>query len=271
MEIAWYAGERLPCWSLAESLSAVSIRNLLSSLIIHGNESLPNSTISSRALAGRGSAWSLRLSLGEQHLKHDADDNNEAEEDGEEGDTILPPNRFTTFYCHIRRGGTGNHLWESPLIAAQRAEAFIIATTTSSSSSSGSEERVFRVDPIDAQVFIARTVSAAANDGVAITKNNSDIFAATDFELRSYSRAAEDLQQQRTRVKSGGEPWSRLEMLKKLSALRSAAERAIRSTVNGTPLTAEGQSALEAIAAGDAEMAELTNDEGDDGEGGFSQ
>ena len=252
MEIIWYAGERLPCWHLDDNkTSAVSIRNLLSSLIYHGNEALPNSLISSRALTGRHSAWSLRLSLGaQQQLKHDNDDN-----DVGEGDKILPPTRFTTFYCHIRRLSTGLHLWESPLVAAQRAEAFIIATTSTGVLSEDTP-RVFRVDPVDAQVFIARTVTSAASDGVLLGNDaTGTIFAATDFELRSYSRAAEELYEQRARVKNGGELWTRVEMLKKLSALRGAAERALRSAATGTVLTDEGKSAIEAVAAGDAAMA----------------
>ena len=265
MEILWHAGERIPVWSFEDShVSAISVLDLVSSLIFRGAEVPSGSLIAARAALGCGSAWSLRVSLlGGAHLNNN--ENVRGDEDAEDeskcsvGDGILPPQRFKIFHIYVRRG-TGLLLWESPLVAAQRVEAFVVATTTDDG-----EQRAFRVDPVDAQMLIARTVSAAAAGGVACGAA-ATAFAPDDFQLHKYSRAAEALAVQRTRCAAGGEPWTRMEQLAKLAALRSAAQVAYRCVAEGETLTAENRAALEAVFAGDAAMS-AGGESGCEGEG----
>jgi hypothetical protein len=133
--------------------------------------------------------------------------------------------------------------WESPLISSQRAEAFVVAMTEVAD---GGEKRVYKVDPIDAQVAISDAISAAVSESDG---SQTHIGA----QIRAYSRAANTLHAQRQRVAAGGEPWTRAEQLSKLAMLRTASEGILSKMV--TAYSPEETAILDALAAGDAAMA----------------
>ena len=135
--------------------------------------------------------------------------------------------------------------WESPLISSQRAEAFVVAMTEVAD---GGEKRVYKVDPIDAQVAISDAISAAVSESDG-SQTNPHIVA----QIRAYSRAANTLHAQRQRVAAGGEPWTRAEQLSKLAMLRTASEGILSKMV--TAYSPEETAILDALAAGDAAMA----------------
>jgi len=247
MYVIWHTGAATspsPQWRLSP---LPALRSTLSNLIIRGFETPPDSAAS--LLAGQlfCTAWSVRICLDNDTLLERSTINEGEDDECSIGDGVLPPPRFRFFDIILSRG-SGLVRWESPLVSSQRAEAFVLAMTEVTD---GGEKRVYKVDPIDAQVAISDAVSAAVSES-----DESLTAPHVGAQIRAYSRAANTLHAQRQRVAAGGEPWSRTEQLAKLAMLRTASEGILSKKVRGiVEFSPEETAILDAVAAGDAAMA----------------
>jgi hypothetical protein len=165
----------------------------------------------------------------------------------------------------VRRSG-GVPVWESPLVTEQRSQAFLVARAgeggegeggggAAAGAREGEEEEgapgvtAWRVPPIDAMLLAARALEALLPEE-----------AATAPPLRAFRRRAFDLEEQRARVRAGGQQWTRAEQLKLLAALRAQARQA-----DGTEMSVQHRAVVAAFAQG--ELAMGSSEEGEEGGG----
>lgn len=144
----------------------------------------------------------------------------------------------------LRRGGSGLVRWESPLVALQRAEGFLILRRKDG------ELLVWRLAPLTTQTVIYTLVQEAAAVGTPL--GNADAHAAAAADVAGYAAATAVLQAQIERVRAGGEPWTLEERLAKLERL----ERMARSA-DGKPDSERSdmeKSVVEAIADARSEL-----------------
>ena len=161
----------------------------------------------------------------------------------------------------VRRSG-GVPVWESPLVTEQRSQAFLVARAGEGGEGEreGEEEEeegapgvtAWRVPPIDAMLLAARALEALLPEE-----------AATAPPLRAFRRRAFDLEEQRARVRAGGQQWTRAEQLKLLAALRAQARQA-----DGAEMSVQHRAVVAAFAQG--ELAMGSGEEGEEGGGGGS-
>lgn len=141
--------------------------------------------------------------------------------------------RCNVFQFGLRKPSALVH-WESPLIAAQRAEGLFMAYR----SGHADEAMIWRVSPVDLQVAVVAVISLALETGAPLASQatitspgsnaaaaspNPDpvIIASAAAEWKQYSSATASLAAQRDRVAGGGEPWTRMEKLQRLAKLQS--------------------------------------------------
>jgi hypothetical protein len=182
----------------------------------------------------------------------------EGDEDAEERAGSLPPPSCCVLHVGVRRGG-GAIRWESPLVVAQRAEAFVVAHPRGGWG--GRRVLTWRVDPVAAQAWVA----AAARGAAAAPAAAAALHYSVAGQLRAYGSLADALEAQRVRVAAGGEAWTRQEMLAKLSRLGTLrdralvdaareAERARAAGLGEPPLPLELMAVVEAWEAGNREI-----------------
>ena len=130
--------------------------------------------------------------------------------DEDSGSMPMASQRFLEL-CIVRRGGT-LALWESPLITEQRSEAFLFARRHAEEDAESAT--VWRLPPIDCRLLFLRAVCSLQEEGAELPP-----------ALRAFRRKALDLAEQRERVRTGGEAWTRQEQLKLLCSLRTSASQ----------------------------------------------
>jgi hypothetical protein len=219
------AGQQLRAkWRCGAGVWAVSLEPALRALVLLGEDVTASAPFCARAAAAVRGRHSARVRLFDGAGFSAAavavgggGGAPEAAEAAAEGS--LPPPECCVLHVGVRRGG-GAVRWESPLVAAQRAEAFVVAHPRGGWG--GRRALVWRVDPVAAQAWVADAARAAAAAAAAPPPHYS--VAAT---LRAYGSLADALVAQRARVAAGGEEWTRLEMLAKLSRLGTLRDRAI--------------------------------------------
>jgi cell division protein FtsB len=157
--------------------------------------------------------------------------------------------RFETCRLQIglRRGGSGLVRWESPLVALQRAEGFIVARWGDADEPG---MMAWRLAPLTTQAAISMLVQQAAVSGLSL--GGADAHAAAAADLAAYAAATTTLQAQVARVRSGGEPWTLEERLAKLARLELMASAAEHKQ---EPSEMD-KAVAEALSAGRAELAE---------------
>ena len=155
----------------------------------------------------------------------------------------------------LRRAGAGV-TWESALVAEQRNEGVLTAAARAGDEASAS---AWRLPPIDAMLLMVRAVAAVAAEG------------AWPPAFRAFRRRALDLEEQRARVRAGGEAWSRVEQLRLLCRLRLMASGLPADGGADSAEDASIRAAFEcgerAMAAGGAEGEEGGSSGGDGGGG----
>lgn len=157
----------------------------------------------------------------------------------------------------LRKVGSAQVRWESPLAALQRAEGIVLLHTPRVD-----DTVAYRVSPPDVQALVARVVRAAATAGTPLGAGRTLVpgVAATDLhavaarDLGQYEGLAAALVAQRDRASAGGEAWSTPEKLRKLASLQTLAMSVSHKVEHGARLTDEEASVLEALAAGRAEL-----------------
>jgi hypothetical protein len=228
------AGQQLRAkWRCGAALWADSLEAPLRALLLRGADVSASPPMLSRAMAAVRGRHSVRLRIFEGigwFLPPAAAD----EDDGEGAEGGLPPPACRVLHVGVRRGG-GAVRWESPLVAAQRAEAFVVAHPRGGWG--GVRAVVWRVDPVAAQAWVAGAARGAAAGGAAASALHYSVAA----QLRAYGTLADALTAQRARVAAGGEAWSRAEKLAKLSRLGTLRDRAIaEATKEATRARAAG-------------------------------
>jgi hypothetical protein len=157
----------------------------------------------------------------------------------------------------LRKAGSAQVRWESPLAALQRAEGLVVTHTP------GVDDTVaFRAPPPDVQALIARAVRAGVTHGSPLGAGvtlvpgvaATALHAVAARDLAQYEGLAAALVAQRDRASAGGEAWSIHEKLRKLASLQTLAMSVSHKLEHGARLSDEEASVLTALADGRAEL-----------------